>query len=401
MKKIIYSILLLTFIWSCQRETGYKITGYIPDVKNGMKVYLENEQEEIYDSTTTQNGRFTFVGQVTYPERRIIRIDLSPEIADSYEKDLRGSEIYVDNSDIRYECSTIDSLPSLIYMTSNIKVPQGNVRISGSPAHELYQSYQNQIMQYATPKNELWERYLAEYHIPAGEDTAFHTRRGLEIVRQMKELNKKIRSIQLDFIKQNPKSAVSANIGIRYIYNTPLTNAEIKEVVELFDTTLNKCPDYLQMLEIAESIKPTAIGERYTDLKLTDIDGKTVHLSDYIQPGKYNMVEFWASWCGPCRYEIPHLRHIYEAYGDDFNIVSVSLNEKDPEWKQALSEEHMSWTQLCDPNGFEGEAGSKYKLNGIPFGIVIDPDGIIIAREVRGSELDQVLIDHIGYKFKE
>ena len=116
------------------------------------------------------------------------------------------------------------------------------------------------------------------------------------------------------------------------------------------------------------------------------------------------MVEFWASWCGPCRGEIPHLRHVYNAYGkgkDAFNMISISIDDKEKDWKQALKEENMKWTQLCDLKGWKGEVINKYKIQGVPFCLILDKEGRIIDHGVRGSELDVVLIKYLGDRYEE
>lgn len=95
-------------------------------------------------------------------------------------------------------------------------------------------------------------------------------------------------------------------------------------------------------------------GVSYHDIVLKNLKGENVRLSEYVKPGAYNMLEFWASWCSPCRGEIPHLRHLYEVCGKDFNMISVSIDERDTDWKKAVQEEGMQWHQLCDQKGRKG-----------------------------------------------
>ena len=175
-------------------------------------------------------------------------------------------------------------------------------------------------------------------------------------------------------------------------------------LLAIIDASLHETPAYKQLKEFVETLYPTAIGEKYTDINLLDENGKEVKLSDYVKPGQYNMVEFWASWCGPCRGEIPHLRHVYDVYGkgnDGLNMISVSIDERDKDWKKALQEEGMKWIQLNDNKGWSGDVVTKYKVNGVPFCLILDKEGKIIAREVRGSELDIVLIDHLGDRYEK
>ena len=97
------------------------------------------------------------------------------------------------------------------------------------------------------------------------------------------------------------------------------------------------------------------------------------------------MLEFWASWCGPCRGEIPHLRHVYQDYKDKgFEIISISIDEKKTDWDKAMKEEKMVWKQLCDPNGFKGPVAQKYNITGVPTCILLDKEGRIFKTEMRG-----------------
>ena len=104
------------------------------------------------------------------------------------------------------------------------------------------------------------------------------------------------------------------------------------------------------------------------------------------------MVEFWGSWGGPCRGEIPHLRHVYQEYKDKgFEIISISIDEKKTDWDKAMKEEKMVWKQLCDPNGFNGPVAQKYNITGVPTCILLDKEGRIFKTEMRGAALDAVL----------
>ena len=394
-----YGIVCLGTLVACQREPGYKISGSVPGTPDGMKVYLYNWNTPV-DSSVVKGGKFILTGKVDVPTRYQLLIDLSPDKVESYEKDLRGSDVFVDNVDIKYESPSIDSLPSRNSFRRKVK---GNVTVTGSPVHDLFLSYQEKLKPYRTRNSEAWDKYLQVYHIPASEGV-FNTREGIALTREMNDAQKEITRIQWDFIKANPKSPVSVDVAQNMVYTAKFSKADMDNLLQAIDTSLRETPVYKQLKESLESMAPIALGEKYRDLELVDENGKTVHLSDYVKPGQYNMVEFWASWCGPCRGEIPHLRHVYDAYGkgkDAFNMISVSIDDKEKDWKQALKEENMKWTQLCDLKGWKGEVINKYKIQGVPFCLILDKEGRIIDHGVRGSELDVVLIKYLGDRYEE
>ena len=399
MRRLLYGIVCLGTLVACQREPGYKISGSVPGTPDGMKVYLYNWNTPV-DSSVVKGGKFVLTGKVDVPTRYQLLIDLSPDKVESYEKDLRGSDVFVDNVDIKYESPSIDSLPSRNSFRRKVK---GNVTVTGSPVHDLFLSYQEKLKPYRTRNSEAWDKYLQVYHIPASEGV-FNTREGIALTREMNDAQKEITRIQWDFIKANPKSPVSVDVAQNMVYIAKFSKADMDNLLQAIDPSLRETPGYKQLKESLESIAPIALGEKYKDLELVDENGKTVQLSDYVKPGQYNMVEFWASWCGPCRGEIPHLRHVYDAYGkgkDAFNMISVSIDDKEKDWKQALKEENMKWTQLCDLKGWKGEVINKYKIQGVPFCLILDKEGRIIDHGVRGSELDVLLIKYLGDRYEE
>ena len=399
MKRLLYGIVCWGTLVACQREPGYKISGSVPGTPDGMKVYLYNWNTPV-DSSVVKGGKFVLTGKVDVPTRYQLLIDLSPDKVESYEKDLRGSDVFVENVDIKYESPSIDSLPSRNSFLRNVK---GNVIVTGSPVHDLFLSYQEKIKPYRTKNSEAWNKYLKVYHIPA-LDGVFNTREGIALAREMNDAQKEITRIQWDFIKANPKSPVSVDVAQNMVYSAKFSKAEMENLLQTIDPSLRETAGYKQLQKSLEEIAPIALGEKYRDLELVDENGKTVQLSDYVKPGQYNMVEFWASWCGPCRGEIPHLRHVYDAYGkgkDAFNMISVSIDDKEKDWKQALKEENMKWTQLCDLKGWKGEVINKYKIQGVPFCLILDKEGRIIDHGVRGSELDVVLIEYLGDRYEE
>lgn len=398
MGKFIAVIFALCLISSCNQEPAYRIQGIVPGTPDGTEAILYG-QNNIQDTVIIKQGRFLFQGKVDEPGLFEIWIDLSPEIVDDYKKDIRIITLFVENSDIRFECESIDCLPLYASAYHNVK---GKVTVTGPPSSNLYQAYQQENVMLIAQLNQVIYEYTKEYENPSIEKRIFNTQKGIKLAEQENQLRKQIQENQLRFIRKNLSSPVSLVIFSNLINNAKLTKAKMDGLLQSFDKSLWGMAKYAEVKAEVNKLYPVAIGEKYTDLELVDQQGTTVRLSDYVKPGQYNMVEFWASWCGGCRGEIPHLKHVHKTYGQDvLNMVSVSLDDEDIAWKKALSEEGMSWTQLRDPQGWKGEFITKYHILGIPFSLILDPDGRIVDRNVVGGALDIALTAHIGEKLNK
>jgi thiol-disulfide isomerase/thioredoxin len=135
-----------------------------------------------------------------------------------------------------------------------------------------------------------------------------------------------------------------------------------------------------------ENNKAFAIPE----IKLPDINGEMFELSTL--RGKYVLIEFWASWCGPCRIQNPSLRKVYKKYHDkDFEIVGITLDTDVFKWKKAVEKDKLTWIQLGDLKGWENSLAKQWGINAIPFNVLIDKDGKIIAYDLRGKQLGRKL----------
>jgi peroxiredoxin len=134
----------------------------------------------------------------------------------------------------------------------------------------------------------------------------------------------------------------------------------------------------------------TAIGQKAPEISLPDPEGKTVTLSSL--KGKYVLVDFWAYWCKPCRNENPNVVKAYKQFKDKgFEVFGVSLDRNKEDWLSAIKEDGLTWTHVSDLKYFESQAALDYNINAIPFSILVDPDGVIIAKNLRGDALQKKL----------
>ncbi len=136
------------------------------------------------------------------------------------------------------------------------------------------------------------------------------------------------------------------------------------------------------------------IGKKYTNVTLHNGRGEKVKLSEAIGQGKYVLVDFWASWCGPCMGEMPYLKECYAKYKDKgFEIVGISLDKNRAAWINAIAQKELSWPQYSDLDQFDNEAASTYQVSSIPWNFLCDPEGTIIAISLRGEALAEKLAE--------
>ena len=150
-------------------------------------------------------------------------------------------------------------------------------------------------------------------------------------------------------------------------------------------------------LKPKDSPKMAFIGQQYTDLEMADPDGKIHKISELMGEGNYVLVDFWASWCGPCRAEMPNVLEAYNKFhAKGFEVIGVSFDQKKEAWVKAVEQLQMPWLQISDLKGWQCAAAPIYKIDGIPDNILIDPQGKIIDRGLRGKALHTRLQHLLG-----
>ena len=212
-----------------------------------------------------------------------------------------------------------------------------------------------------------------------------------------KELQKAVDDIQQStdaFIAKNPSSPVSALAILSSISLTEDVAVLEKRVNSLKPAALSNVFGG-QLKKAVIDAKFNAVGSIALDFSQADTTGQQVSLSQF--KGKYVLVDFWASWCGPCRKENHFLVKTFNKYKDkNFTVLGVSLDEDKEDWLRAIRKDELTWTQVSDLKGWENEVAQKYRITAIPRNFLLGPDGKILAKDLRGDALDEKLGELLG-----
>ena len=403
MKKLFYVLIGLCAFCSCE-STGYRISGYIPGAPDGAKVYLapyDAFQDPNWDSTVIKNERFVLKNTIPMVSPRVvaITIDLNSGEKD-YSKIKSSRALFLKEGDrISMECH-VDSLPSSRWEARDKSL---NVVWQGSADQDLYVNYLKDRKDVVIERNKLGDQYFMDYYkksdVPSERMPEL-----MNMVHQVKALGRKLNAKTLDLMKANGSSLVSVYVGDALLKGnfSVFTESEIDAIHDLVDPLLLSSPMGEKFEEAVAQAKVLAKGKRYTDINLVDLKGNQVRLSEFMKEGQCNMLEFWASWCSPCRASHPHLREIEAKYAPEglvvINIASENGKDARETWIKAVKEDKMTWTQILNNEGWEQcDVVKQFAITAFPTKVLIGPDGKILVRTVGESEpIDQKLQEVYG-----
>ena len=389
-------IVLAASVWSCSGP-GFEIKGSIANADGAKVVLYEQQLWGMYpvDSAVVKNGSFSLSGKLESPTqcRMLVFLDADGDIAASgNEAEALTATVYMDNSQVSFSADA-NTMETYYWSEDRNVVPPV---IAGSVQQDLKEELDS-IRKPVSDSLSVIRKRLSEVYYGPMLDGVFPEEGADLAIREM-ALLKERHNMTMDFVHRHPEAAVSYD-EVSYLFGdgsmSPYTAGEIAGFVSILEPYWKGTESFAALQEAAENASRLAVGEKYVDAEFYDLGGNRVLLSSLVPEGRITMLEFWASWCGPCRGEIPHLKHIHTRY-PEFDIISISLDDNADDWKKAVKEENMDWVQLKDVSLMDGNAMKLYGVMGIPCCIILDEQGRFFKTDMRGPYLDAFLRDYYG-----
>lgn len=353
-------LLAALFFVACtpSHKSGYKITGTVEGATAGTIVYLEEITDigsKVLAKAQIQDGAFTIEG-----------------VQDSVKL------CYL-------SCNTDDEVYSLPFFLENgeisVSMVRHDSRITGTEHNDLYQVVRDKVNAQVRRMNEIHD------------DST--------LTEEEKDLLFDEADIAYDqAFKDGMKDNITNPVGI-HIFKEKYYENSLSENLALMSQIPSEYMTDPVLLGIQQQLahqEKTDVSRPFTDLEMKTPEGKAVKLSDYVGKGKPVLVDFWASWCGPCRQSMPELISLYKEFDGKLEIVGVSFDEDHGAWQKAITRLELPWPQMSDLLGWKSLAAKEYGIHSIPHTVLIDQEGTIVARELSGEDLAKAVRELVSKK---
>ena len=362
MRKIAFALTIIVLFVACdQAKNGYTLTGSIEgELDNGTNVYLRTTDtlNQIIDVDTAQitEGSFEFIGNQEIPQLHYLFV----------EGVMGNVPVILENGAIKVEFQK-DSLAF--------------AEIEGTYQNERFMEFLDEsrdISQSGQSINDDFQKANAQ------RDTAM-----MESLREeFFELQDRVKTYHLDFVKANPDALISALILDNLLRSKVIEASEAQAMYDAFTPEIKNSKPGKRIKTQLEQQKGTKVGAVAPEFSAPTPDGDLLALAEV--KGKVTLIDFWAAWCRPCRYENPNIVAVYNKYKDKgLNIVGVSLDNNKDQWKQAIEQDGLDWHHVSHLKRFQDPVAKLYNVDAIPAAFLLDENGVIVAKNLRGPALEQ------------
>ena len=356
MRKLLLSIVAASMtLAACNAQSGYKVTGTVEGMPDGKAIIatVSGSTLDTLAKADVKNGSFEFTGNVSEPT---------------------GAYIMV-----------IGQRGAIPFMLENanitISAGQAGLTVTGSEGQKIYDQF---MAINATAQQEAM-KLQQEYQAANGDQAKIQA-----IQEAYAKLMTDVQAKETELIKANPDSYVSA-----FVIASGMGQMEYEQLKERYNLLGEKAKAGAQGKAIAAQIaklESTAIGQIAPNFTITTPEGESISLYDI--KGKVKLIDFWASWCGPCRGENPHVVEIYKEYHPKgLEIFGVSLDNNKEAWVKAIADDGLVWKHGSDLKGWQSAPAQLYSVTGIPHTVLLDENNKIIAKNLRGDELKQKIAE--------